>query len=62
MEEANKMEDTIVAEAHRMTSNQYRNAKEVGFIYKIIPNHKIQKLDQWLGIWSHFVERTLLTL
>lgn len=29
---------------------------EVGFIYPLYPNHKIQKLDQWLGIWSHFVE------
>jgi hypothetical protein len=56
MEEADKMEDIVVAEAHRMTSNQYRNAKEVSFFYKLYPNHKIQKLDQWLGIWSHFLK------
>jgi hypothetical protein len=36
-----------------------RNEK-VSIIFKIIPNHKIQKLDQWLGIMSHFFEEYLL--
>jgi hypothetical protein len=60
MEEADAMEDSVAAETHRMTSNQYRNAKEVGFIYPISPPISIQKLDQWLGIWSHFFEEPLL--
>jgi hypothetical protein len=39
--------------------NYFINTK-VGFIYSNIPNHKIQKLDQWLGIWSHFFEELYL--
>jgi hypothetical protein len=37
------------------------DAEKVSFIYPISPTISIQKLDQWLGIWSHFVERILLT-
>ena len=62
MGEADVMVDDVAAEAHRMTSNQYRQAKEVGVIYNIIPNHKIQKLDQWLGIMEHFSKNLLLTV
>ena len=35
MEEADAMDDIVAAEAHRMTSNQYRNMKEVSIIYTI---------------------------
>jgi hypothetical protein len=37
----------IVAEKEKLINDNH-NLK-VSFIYKIIPNHKIQKLDQWLG-------------
>jgi hypothetical protein len=30
------------------------DAEKEGFIYQPYPNHKIQKLDQWFGIWSLF--------
>jgi hypothetical protein len=61
MEEADAMGDAVAAEAHRMTSNQYRNAKEVSTSLHYLSNHKIQKLDQWLGLWSHFFDELLLT-
>jgi hypothetical protein len=62
MEEADAMENIVAAETHRMISNQYRNMNEVSFIYPLSPNHKIQKLDQWLGMWSYFFDELLLTL
>jgi hypothetical protein len=40
--------------------NDNHNLK-VGVIYTISPPISIQKLDQWLGIWSLFFEELLLT-
>jgi hypothetical protein len=51
MEEADAMEDLVAAESRRMTSNQYRNMKEVSTIFTPLPQPiSIQKLDQWLGV------------
>ena len=34
---------------------------EVRFFYPLYPNHKIHKLDQWLGIMAHLYLEQLLT-
>jgi hypothetical protein len=38
------------------------DAEKVGVIYTIYPPISIQKLDQWLGIWSHFFDELIANI
>ncbi len=53
MEEADAMEDLVAAEAHRMTSNQYRNMKEVSHYLPYFSTHFHPQIGSMVGIWSH---------